>query len=80
MSALQITLLVVGTIGVLLGVIFRKKNQQMSAGYRKRMSELNLQLETNTQQIFTRSEGLNTYDFLKYNLREALIIQSQIRL
>ena len=67
-------------MGVLLGVIFRKKNQQMSAAYYKRMNELNLQLDANTEQIFTRSEGLNSYDFLKYNLREALIVQSQIRL
>lgn len=80
MSAFQITLILVFSIGVVLWLIFRSKNQQIKTGYAKRISRLNTQMEIHTKQVFKRNQRLNQYDFTKYNLTEALVVQAEIQL
>ena len=80
MNTLEITLGLVFSIGLLLWLIFKNKNQKMQGIYAEKITQLNTQLEINKKQIHIRSSGLNRYDFLKYNLLEALVVQSEIRL
>lgn len=80
MTSLEITLGLVFSIGLFLWLMFRNKNQKMSGIYSEKMTLLTTRLEIHKKQIHIRSTGLNRYDFLKYNLLDALVIQSEIRL
>ena len=80
MTSLEITLGLVFSVGLLLWLIFRNKNQKITRIYTEKMTQLNAQLEINNKQIHKRTIGLNRYDFLKYNLLDALVVQSDIRL
>ena len=80
MTSLEITLIVVFFVGVFLWLLFRNKNQKIRGVYAEKISHLYNQLEAHNAQINIRSIGLNRYDFLKYNLLEALVVQSEIKL
>lgn len=80
MTSLEITLGLVFSIGMLFWLIFRNKNQKIQGVYAEKLADLNTQLKNHKEQINTRSIGLNRYDFLKYNLLEALVVQPEIRL
>jgi len=80
MTSLEITLGLVFSIGLFLWLLFRNKNRKIQGIYAEKMTALNVQLEINKKQLHIRSMGLNRYDFLKYNLLDALVIQSEIRL
>jgi hypothetical protein len=80
MNSFEITLGLVFAAGLFMWLIFRNKNREIRTIYTETMTELNTQMEINQKQLHTRSMGLNRYDFLKYNLLEALVVQSEIRL
>jgi len=80
MTSLEITLGLVFSIGMFLWLIFKNKNLKMKGVYTEKLADLNTQLKNHRKQINTRSIGLNRYDFLKYNLLEALVVQPEIRL
>ncbi|MEM7087591.1 MAG: hypothetical protein AAF489_15500 [Bacteroidota bacterium] len=80
MNSLEITLSLVVSIGLFLGWVFRNKNRKIRSIYAEKITALNAQLETNKKQLRKRSTALDRYDFLKYNLLEALVVQSEIRL
>lgn len=80
MTSLEITLGLVFSVGLFLWLIFRNKNQKIQRIYAEKLTKLNTQLEINKKQIHKRSMGLDRYDFLRYNLFDALVIQSEIRL
>jgi len=80
MTSLEITLGLVFSVGLFLWLLFRIKNRKIQVIYAEKMTALNDQLEINKNQLHIRSMGLNRYDFLKYNLLDALVIQSEIRL
>jgi len=80
MTSLEITLGLVFSVGLFLWLIFRNKNQKIQVVYGEKIAQLNTQLEINKKQLHRRSTGLDRYDFLKYNLLDALVIQSEIRL
>ena len=80
MTSLEITLGLVFSVGLFLWLLFRIKNRKIQVIYAEKMTALNDQLEINKNQLHIRSMGLNRYDFLTYNLLDALVIQSEIRL
>ncbi len=80
MTSLQIIILAVVVVCIVLWVFFRIKNNKIKLVFSEKIQALYSELNTHTTQVAKRSEGLNRYDFLKYNLREALIIQEQIKL
>jgi hypothetical protein len=80
MTSLEITLVLVFSIGMFLWLVFRNTNRKIQAVYAEELTDLNTRLEINKEQINTRSIGLSRYDFLKYNLLEALVVQPEIRL
>ena len=52
----------------------------MSLLFSERINTIYAELDTHSTQMDKRSLALNRYDFLKYNLREVLVIQQQIKL
>ena len=80
MTSLQIIILVVLFICVLMWVLFRIKNKKMSLLFSKKIYTIYAELDTHSTQMDKRSLALNSYDFLKYNLGEVLLIQQQIKL
>jgi len=80
MTPLEIILGLVFSIGLLMYLAFRNKNRKTRDIYTEKMDMLQAQLEINKKQLRIRAAGLNRYDFLKYNLLDALIVQSEIRL
>jgi len=59
-------------------VYFYWKNKNLKESHLLLLVNLNEDVLRNTSQIRKRNEGLDTYHFLKYNLSEALIVQSDI--
>lgn len=65
---------------MLLWFHFRIKNKRIIIDFTEKIMKLYTEIEIHKRQISRRTDDLNYYDFLKYNLREALVIQNQIRL
>jgi hypothetical protein len=80
MTSLQIITVVVLLLCFLLWVFFRIKNKKISLVFSEKINALHSELNTHATQLANRSNGLNRYDFLKYNLSEVLVIQEQIKL
>ena len=67
---------------VLLGVLvfFYSEGEKLKKQHLQNKNSLIKQLAICSEQIVKRNNGLNRYDFLKYNLSEALIIQSELNI
>ena len=67
---------------VLLGVLvfFYSESEKLKKQHLQNKTGIIKQLAICSEQIVKRNNGLNRYDFLKYNLSEALIIQSELNI
>ncbi len=63
-------------IGITLVFYFR--NKQLKSVQQEYVTQLENRIEKNKQQITIRNKNLETYNFLIYNLDEALIVQEKI--
>ncbi len=59
---------------------FYSENRKLKRQHFQQELDLTKQISLCKEQIFRREGGLHNYDFLKYNLSEALIIQSEIKI
>ncbi len=73
-----ITFLVLVSITAVL--VFYSESEKLKKQHLEKKTGLITQLAICGKQIVKRNNGLNCYDFLKYNLSEALIIQSEIKI
>lgn len=73
-------IIIVLTICIALGLIlyFFQKNKKVETDHFELVLKLEKSFILNASQIQKRQNGLDTYHFLKYNLSEALRIQSEI--
>ena len=65
-------------VGVL--IYFYAENKKLRLGYLRKETGFIEAFDVHNKQIQLRNKGLNTYDFLNYNLSEALIIQPDINI
>jgi hypothetical protein len=74
------SIIVVITICIALGlfIYFFQKNKELKANHLLLFLKFEEGVIGNSIQIKKRSQGLDTYHFLKYNLSEALIVQHNI--
>lgn len=71
------------TIAAALGlivVLFYEKNRLIKINHKMEMVSINEAINLHKTQISLRNNGLNNYDFIKYNLKESLVVQSEIKL
>ena len=79
LDQLVIVLIIISTsIGMWL--YFFLKNKQVNQLHEQHLLILGEEIVTNKLQILIRKKGLDRYNFLKYNLSEALIIQPEINI
>ncbi|GHC48358.1 hypothetical protein [Ulvibacter litoralis] len=81
MSVSQIVIVVFFTllgIGVMIVFLYRNKNLRMQ--HNDQLGQLQLAFEMHKKQLSTRQTHLNVYNFLTYNLEEALLVQPKIKL
>ena len=69
--------ILIAIIAVVLFVHYRYVRKLVSE-HNMEMGRLNADYERNHAQILRRESGLNSYDFLTYNLRQSLIVQPGI--
>ncbi len=60
--------------------LFRKNNRELQSDFSEKVARLEDRIQLNEGQITIRDKGLNRYDFLKYNLGEALVVQPEIKI
>jgi len=63
----------------LLWVLFNLRNRRSTKEFNVTIIELERKLMLNELQIGRRSKQLDRYDFLHYNLDEALLVQMEIK-
>ncbi len=80
MSSLLITIAVLALVCPVVVSLFRRNNRELQSDFSKKMACLEDRIQLNEGQITIRDKGLNRYDFLKYNLGEALIVQPEIKI
>ncbi len=73
------------TIVLLLSIVgiaiwFYNRRNEIERIHRQTISELERAISTNGNQIRYRNSNLNGYDFQRYNLDEALVVQSDIEI
>ncbi len=73
--AILLLLLIIGIV-----LWFYKNNKTIEQLHAQTISELERNIFTNRSQINFRNTHLNKYNFLNYNLQEALVIQREIKL
>ncbi len=75
--SIYIFLFLIISISLLL-LYFKVQKAKISADHFNKIDGIELEIERNKHQIKVRGIGLNKYNFLKYNLDEALIVQPEI--
>lgn len=75
-------LIIIGVLlmAILIWLIFLKINRKNENLFLDRIEALNTLINTHKLQLETRQRFLNTYDFSKYNLKEAFKIEKKIKL
>ncbi len=76
--AISILLILISSASGLM-VWFLKERKSISQSHNESISELETAIFHNRYQINFRNANLNNYDFLKFNLNDALIIQPEIQ-
>jgi hypothetical protein len=71
---------VVFFISMSIQILFLVENKQNVELFLRRIEKLKNKITKNESQIDARQQYLNRYNFLKYNLREALRIELKIKL
>jgi hypothetical protein len=74
---IAITLFLLGSVAALFILVY-KSNKRLVIVHEHTISELESCISRNTFQIKSRTNNLNKYDFLKYNLNEALVAQMEV--
>jgi lipopolysaccharide export system protein LptC len=77
MSLLLILLILLGVMIVVV-YYFHKQNRAEQELHMQNLAHFQKSITQHQNQIVKRSQGLMTYDFLKYNLSEALLVQPEI--
>jgi hypothetical protein len=80
MTSIQIILIVIVLLCMLLWLHFRVKNRRIVTNFAEDFLILYTEIDIHKAQICKRNDGLNYYDFLKYNLSESLVVQYNIDL
>ncbi|RFN59747.1 hypothetical protein [Marixanthomonas ophiurae] len=70
---LAFTVLLIGIV-----LVFYFRNKQLKSVQQEYVTQLENRIEKNKQQITIRHKNLETYNFLIYNLDDALIVQEDI--
>ena len=75
-------LLVIGVASTCLFLVglFRLQNNRIQKVFLNRTQRMNDMIDLHNRQVQYRQKGLNTYDFIRRNLKEALQIQKDIEL
>lgn len=73
-------IMVVCILAVLFLLSFKHKNNQLKQEHNSNVRQLSTALNHHKSQVIKRQIFLDTYDFLRYNLREALLVQQDIRI
>lgn len=76
----QLLLAAIVLILALIWLLFYRKNKRLTAVHRDQTDSLKIEVSLHQSQIEFRQESLNRYDFLRYNIKEALIVQQEIKL
>lgn len=78
---LQITITLFLLLSVMaLFLLFFKKKNAMFRIHNQNILDLESAICNNRNQINYRNSNLNRYNFLKYNLNEALLVQHEIKI
>lgn len=74
--------IIVTVISISIGIwlYFFLKNKQIEQLHMERVLNLSEEFATNKLQISIRKKSLNRYNFLNYNLSEALVVQPEINI
>jgi hypothetical protein len=74
--------IIITVISIFIGIwlYFFLKNKQIEQLHVERVLILSEEFTANKVQISIRKKGLNRYDFLNYNLSEALVVQPEIHI
>lgn len=75
---ISIAFFIIMSIAILI-VWYSNSKNEMIFEHKQIISELETAIYNNHKQVNYRSSNLNRYNFLKYNLNEALITQSNIQ-
>jgi len=75
-----VIVLTIISISIGMWLYFFLKNKQVNQLHDQRLLILGEEIATNKLQILIRKKGLDRYNFLKYNLTEALILQLEINI
>lgn len=67
-----------GLICCILWVLFQRRNRLLRRMFAKHEFGLKEKIEEHSIQMIVREHHLNNYNFLKYNLSEALIAQNDV--
>ncbi|MEP2935915.1 MAG: hypothetical protein ABJM06_14110 [Gilvibacter sp.] len=61
-------------------LVFRHKNKKIKQAHSIKTAGLDMALSLHKTQLQFRQKSLNRYDFLRYNLEEALVVQPEIKM
>ena len=61
-------------------LFFFRNNKELKFQHIEEINIIKKSILINKTQIKIRNEGLNSYNFIKYNLKDSLIVQSEINL
>lgn len=74
---LIISIFIFVSASIILGTIYFTNRRKETLHFQK-IASLEHSLQKHKREIAERDKNLNRYDFLKYNLTEALVIQEKI--
>ncbi len=80
MTFISIIILVFTCFLVMIVLFFTRRNKQLKQLHVQELYLIKKSILINKKQISKRDKGLCGYNFLKFNLSESLIVQSEINL
>jgi hypothetical protein len=79
MEISQLISLCVASLVIVIVAIFKRQEREITNDFFDRTQTIIDAITMHKQQISIRQKALNVYDFLKYNISEALLKQSNIK-
>lgn len=80
MEISQLISLCVAILVIVIVALFKRQEREITNDFFDRTQTIIDAITMHKQQISIRQKALNVYDFLKYNISEALLKQSNIKL